>query len=136
MYPRVRTAVITPVIMVLLTFCALASTTAQEHTTARSLGAGMRLKFTDLSQGTFRACKLSDGHKEVMFIAGVNNILINGHSVELDEATRWNGSSFLLSRKDAERIAARLQKRLRVNFRKPIKALPKRPAARKQRIIS
>lgn len=133
-------AVIAPVIMT-LAICALASTTAQadsaaqEHTTVRSLGAGLRLKFTDLSQGAFRACQLSDANQEVMFIAGLDNVLINGRSVQLDNAIQWNGSNFLISRKDAELTASRLQKRLHVEFQKPAKTPPKKSADRKPRII-
>ena len=102
-----------------------------EHTTIRALGKAVGLKFADLSDAGLRACKLSDGKDELMFVDGLTTILIGNTRAQLADPVKWNGASFILSRKGAELVAARLGKPLDLKYRKPTSRRADKPTSKR-----
>ena len=127
-------AAIAPMLL-LLALCAIPSARAQTDTTVRALGADLRLRFTDLSQGTLHACKLSDDRHEIMFIAGVNNVLVNGRTLQLDQPITWNQDRFLLSRESAGLVAAALKQRPGPHPPPPTPTPVKQPAPARPAVV-
>jgi len=130
-----------------LLICAAAALAApsdpaeHEHTTIRALGKALGLKFTDLSDAGLRACKLSGDNDEIMFVDGLTTILIGNTRAQLASPIKWNGSNFILSREGAELVAARLDKPLDLEYRKPNpgrsdKLAPKRTKHLRKRLFT
>ena len=117
-----------PALVALCAFTLHLRNTAAEqpaYAPATAVARAHNLRYTDLSQGPIRACKLSDTNHTILFFADLRTILIDGASRLLPYPVRWNGAALLVPREGAKAVAESLGKHPEISY---TVLKPRRPA--------